>query len=215
MFCPNCGKEIQDGVVFCPSCGNKVLGTSSDAMKDKIKKATDFASNSAKSFGNKVNEATDGKAGQFAHTAQDKAKETVQNFSADVKQVVKDKDAKGFFKKNNYRNVKIVAGIIIVLILLGSVFGGKKGGGGLLGGGNAEIAQNYAVEHYSSTNVIDSVKFMKETDGKYYYMIRMTQKGASKSDGAALIVIENKEAKLVVHGKYLDVLGHYKDMIDR
>ena len=42
MFCPNCGKEIQEGAGFCPSCGNKVSGASSDAMKEKFKKAADL-----------------------------------------------------------------------------------------------------------------------------------------------------------------------------
>ena len=26
MFCPNCGKEIQDGSVFCPECGTRIDG---------------------------------------------------------------------------------------------------------------------------------------------------------------------------------------------
>ncbi len=26
MFCPNCGKEIQDGSVFCPECGTRIAG---------------------------------------------------------------------------------------------------------------------------------------------------------------------------------------------
>lgn len=27
MFCSNCGKKFEDGVVFCSSCGTKVNGT--------------------------------------------------------------------------------------------------------------------------------------------------------------------------------------------
>ena len=31
MFCPNCGKEIQDGSVFCPECGTRIAGAGATA----------------------------------------------------------------------------------------------------------------------------------------------------------------------------------------
>ena len=153
MFCPTCGNEIPNGAEFCPSCGAKISSSTHDNMKETIKKAADLASNSAKTLGNKVNEATDGKAGLFAQTAQDKAKETAKNFSADMKQAMSDKDPKGFFTKNKYRNSKIIAVIILAIIIVSSLFsGGKK---------QYEIAEKAA---YVNTASLSDVKKVKSTN---------------------------------------------------
>lgn len=34
MFCPNCGKEIDDDVVFCPNCGYSMKG---NAQQNKLR----------------------------------------------------------------------------------------------------------------------------------------------------------------------------------
>ncbi len=214
MFCPNCGKEIPEGAGFCPSCGGKVPGSTSDTMKDTLKKASDAVTSTAKNAGKRVNEATNGKAGEFAQTAKGKAKETAQNFTADIKQATQDKDAKGFFTKNKYRNTKLIAGLVVLFVVLGSIFGGK-GSGGLIGNSDKKIIREYIEERYSGKNRIDSIKYLREKDGKDYYMVRMTHIPTKDNDVAALMEVDNKEVKLVAHGVYADVWGHYRDMIDR
>ena len=148
MFCPSCGKEVPEGSGFCPSCGEKIANPVNGSMKDRISKAAETVTASAKSVGEKVNEATNGKAGNFAQTAQ----ETAKNFSADVKQAVNDKDASGFFKKNKYRNVKIVVGIIAVIVVLCAVFSNKNTGG------RFEIAKEAALESVASMSNVKSAK---------------------------------------------------------
>ena len=128
MFCTNCGKEIPERAGFCPSCGSKVPGSTSDTMKDTLKKASEAVTSTAKNAGKRVNEATNGKAGEFAQTAKGKAKETAQNFTADIKQATQDKDAKGFFTKNKYRNTFIIAGVIVLFIVIGAIFSNNEKG---------------------------------------------------------------------------------------
>lgn len=210
MFCPSCGKEVPEGAGFCPSCGAKIQESSSTGLKSKFQKVTDTVTNSAKSVGERVNEATDGRAGQFAQTAQAKAKETARNFSADIKQATQDKDAKGFFTKNKYRNTKIIAGIVVILIILGSLFGG-----GHIGSGNIKSRiTKYVEENYPEGNRIESVKYLRERDGKDYYIVRMTYVPVNNDNGV-LIAVENGEIKVISNGKYSEVMGYYKDIIDR
>ena len=37
MFCPNCGKEVQNGVPFCPNCGNKLAVEPKPEPKSEVK----------------------------------------------------------------------------------------------------------------------------------------------------------------------------------
>ena len=98
-----------------------------DNMRGAVKKATDTVSNTAKTIGVKINEATGGKASEIVQTAQEKAKETARSYSADVKQAVDSKDVKSFFTKNRFRNAYISLGIIVVLIFVFSkIFGGSS-----------------------------------------------------------------------------------------
>ncbi len=39
-FCPNCGKELPDGVKFCPYCGYKLTKESDEITKEKSKNMT-------------------------------------------------------------------------------------------------------------------------------------------------------------------------------
>lgn len=100
MFCSQCGAELPDGAKFCPNCSAKVSVSGDKSLKDKVSKVAGTVTESAKSIGDKVDEATDGKAKEFAG----KARATAQDFTNDIKQSVRDKDAKNFFTKNHYRN---------------------------------------------------------------------------------------------------------------
>ena len=153
MFCPNCGKEIPEGAGFCPSCGGKVSGSTSDTMKDTLKKASKAVTSTAKNAGKRVNEATNGKAVSFAQTAKGKAKETAQNFTADIKQATQDKDAKGFLTKNKFRNTKIIAGIILVVLIF-SIFSG---------GGNGKF-KNVEDKSRAFTSALTDVKKVRSSD---------------------------------------------------
>ena len=123
MFCSQCGAELPDGAKFCPNCSAKVEVSVDKSLKDKVSKVAGTVTESAKSIGDKVNEATDGKAKEFAG----KARETAQDFTRDVKQTVKDKDAKSFFTKNHYRNSIIIAVAVVLIVLLGNLFKGNSG----------------------------------------------------------------------------------------
>ncbi|WP_027407168.1 zinc ribbon domain-containing protein [Anaerovibrio sp. RM50] len=121
MFCHNCGKEIADGMNFCPYCG-KTQDLSDKGMKNEPAGDVDNTLSSAKNISNQVKEAVEDKAKVYV----DMAKEKAQNFADDVKQVTKDKDTSSFFKKNNNRNTKIVAGIIMAMLALFVLIGNSS-----------------------------------------------------------------------------------------
>ncbi|MDY6295654.1 MAG: hypothetical protein SPL45_05075, partial [Schwartzia succinivorans] len=61
-----------------------------------------------------------------AQACVDMAKETAPNFADDVKQVTEDRDTSSFFKKNNQRNTKIVAGLIAIIVVMFVAFWGSS-----------------------------------------------------------------------------------------
>ena len=123
-------QQVADTVVSSAKSIGEKVNESSDGnaqvyaqkAKEAALKFADTAVSSAKTVGEKVNEATDGKAQTYA----DMARETAQDFVNDVQQATKDKDTDTFFKKNNYRNCKIVIGLIAVIIGVFIIFGGNS-----------------------------------------------------------------------------------------
>ena len=147
MFCYNCGKEIVDGVKFCPNCG-KSQNVSESSIKDKMVDAVGSALSTAKTAGGKALE--DEKIRAYTSIAQ----ETAQNFADDVKQVAQDKDTSNFFKKNKFRNSKIIVGIIAILLIF-TLFIGKENHKGF------KEAEEKAVE---STKMLTDVKKVNSSE---------------------------------------------------
>ncbi len=151
MFCIKCGSELPDNADFCPNCGNRVEVNSKGDIKEKLTKAAKTVSSSAKSVGEKINEATNGKAQAFAG----KAKETALDFANDVKQTTNDKDSKGFFTKNKYRNTKLIVGLVIILIFLSSIFSSKD---------NQKGFREAEKQAYESVTLLSDVEKAKSSD---------------------------------------------------
>ena len=91
------------------------------------------------------------------------------------------------------------------------MFGGNHIGGG---GNVKKRITAYIEENYPEGNRIESIKYLRERDGKDYYMVRMTYVPVNNDNGV-LLAIENGEIKLIANGKYSEVWAHYKDVIDR
>ena len=149
MFCHNCGKEIADGVNFCPHCG-KTQDLSNKIMKNEPSGVVDNALSSAQNIGNQVKTVAGDKAQAYVNMA----KETAQNFADDVKQVTKDKETSSFFKKNNNRNTKIVAGIIMAMLALFVLIGNssERKASNIAEELAAEIVNNHPREKLLSTS---------------------------------------------------------------
>lgn len=62
MFCSQCGAELPDGAKFCPNCSAKVEVPVDKSLKDKVSKVAGTVTESAKSIGDKVNDAFIGQA---------------------------------------------------------------------------------------------------------------------------------------------------------
>lgn len=176
MFCSKCGKQIEDKTKFCPHCGNKITSSNMGNIADSVKKATDTALNMAQSAKNAANAATNGQAEKYV----EKAKETAQGFVNDAKQVAKDKDTSSFLKKNNYKNLKILSGLVVVICLLLGVFNGDKG---------EKLAKNVVSASYSDckiksvtkaaeSNALDIhiyvVKFIPSNEDEHSALVRVS-----------------------------------------
>lgn len=159
MFCQKCGKEIEDNAKFCPHCGNKSISSNIGSITDTVKKATDTAVNLAQSAKNAANEATNGQAEKYA----EKVKETAQGFTDDVKQVAKDKDTSSFFKKNNYKNLKILAVLVVAIcLLLGAISDIDNNKKTAILAVEARIYKSYPSAEISNAKVIE-----KDDYGRY------------------------------------------------
>ena len=107
MFCHNCGGKIRDGVNFCPHCGKMLNELETGPKNDLLKE--------------------DGEKNLFAERAQDyaeKAKETAQQVPDTVISSANsmgdmgndDNHNSSFFKKNNWRNAKILSILLLCVI---------------------------------------------------------------------------------------------------
>ncbi len=54
-FCPNCGKELPNGVKFCPYCGYKLVKESDEDLKEKPKKMSKGVTKSLQELNNLKN----------------------------------------------------------------------------------------------------------------------------------------------------------------
>lgn len=184
MFCQKCGKEIEDNTKLCPYCGNKITGTNMGNIADSIRKATDTAVNMAQSAKNAVNETTNGQAEKYM----EKAKETAQGFVGDVKQVAKDKDTSSFFKKNNYKNLKILSGLVVVIgLLLGAFSDINKG---------EKLAKNVVSESFSDCK-IQSVKEVAGNDEGQIYVVKFIHAKGKGDESSAVVLVTDDKATLV------------------
>lgn len=184
MFCSKCGKEIEDNTKVCPYCGNKITSTNAGNIADAVRKATDTAVNMAQSAKNAANEATNGQAEKYM----EKAKETAQGFVGDVKQVAKDKDTSSFFKKNNYKNLKILSGLVVVICLLLGAFNGA--------GKGEKLAKNVVSATFSNCK-IESVTKVTGNDEGQIYVVKFIHANGKGDESSAVVLVTDDNATLV------------------
>lgn len=152
MFCSKCGKEIEDNTKLCPYCGHKIAGTNMGNIADSVRKATDTVANVAQSVRNTANEATNGQAEKYV----EKVKETAQSFVDDARQAKSREEVRDFYKKNNYRNLKIC---IVLVIIIGGLWGALSGSDK-----GAKLAKNVVSASYSDCKIKSVTKAAESND---------------------------------------------------
>ena len=184
MFCSKCGKQIEDNTKLCPYCGNKITNSNVGNITDSLKKAADTAVNKAQSVKNAANEATNGQAEKY----KEKVKETAQSFVDDAKQVAKDKDTSNFFKKNNYKNFKILAGLVVIIcLILGAFTGGNKG---------EKLAKNIVSTTYSNCKIESVTKAAGNNEGQIY-VVKFIHANGKGDESSAVVLVTDDNATLV------------------
>lgn len=184
MFCQKCGKEIEDNTKLCPYCGNKITGTNMGNIADSIRKATDTAVNMAQSAKNAVNETTNGQAEKYV----EKVKETAQSFVDDAKQAKSREEVRDFYKKNNYRNLKIC---IVLVIIIGGLWGALSGSDK-----GEKLAKNVVSESFSDCK-IKSVKEVAGNDEGQIYVVKFIHANGKGDESSAVVLVTDDKATLV------------------
>ena len=184
MFCSKCGKEIEDNTKLCPYCGHKIAGTNMGNIADSVRKATDTVANVAQSVRNTANEATNGQAEKYV----EKAKETAQSFVDDAKQAKSREEVRDFYKKNNYRNLKIC---IVLVIIIGGLWGALSGSDK-----GAKLAKNVVSETFSDCK-IQSVKEVAGNDEGQIYVVKFIHANGKGDESSAVVLVTDDNATLV------------------